>query len=122
MALAMLGEQDESLCRDYEHRAPYLLSAFIGECSELGGFYRSARGEAVEESSYGVPELDGEFPLPERFVGAAAAYLAALLVEAENEALSDRLFARYADEISRISQASGEKCSVRDVYGINTWD
>ena len=50
-ALALLGEVDEELCRDYEQRTPYLLGAFIGECSELGGFYRAARGEADGEVS-----------------------------------------------------------------------
>ena len=123
-ALALLGEVDEELCRDYEQRTPYLLGAFIGECSELGGFYRAARGEADGEVSLGSVELDAEFPLPERFSVAAAAYVAALLVEAENEALSDRLFARYADELSRISQASlsGQRVSIRDAYAASAWD
>ena len=119
-ALALLAEEQYEDCADYESRAPYLLAAFVNECREVNGFYHAAHGkEAEEQEGCVMMDLDGEFPLHTRFASAAASYLAALLVEAESETLSDRLFARYADEITRIrcEGCSGSSTSIRDVYG-----
>ncbi len=121
-ALALLSEQEYEDCGDFEARAPYLLAAFVNECREVSGFYRAARTENTREAEGSVMlDLDGEFPLHSRFTSAAAFYLAALLIEADNEPFSDRLFARYADEITRIGRdgCSGVLTSIRDVYGFN---
>ena len=118
-ALALLAEEQREDCADYEERAPYLLGAFLNECNEAGGFYRSSHGlEGEMDKMTLCPDLDREFLLPDRFGAAAAFYLAALLVEREDESFSDRLFARYADEITRILRdgCPGVSVSIRDVY------
>lgn len=120
-ALALLAEEQYEDCGDYEARAPYLLSCFVAECREVDGFYRAARGGENGAEMAAVMDLDDVFPLHERFMGAGALYLAAMLVETENESFSDRLFARYAEEIKRITSegCSGVSVSVRDVYGFD---
>ena len=121
-ALALLAEEQYEDCADYESRAPYLLAAFVNECREVNGFYHAAHGDQVTtQDNCVLLDLDGEFPLAGRLASAAASYLAALLVEAECESLSDRLFARYADEITRIrcEGCSGASTSIRDVYGFD---
>lgn len=118
-ALALLAEEQYEDCLDYEARAPYLLGAFLNECNEAGAFYRSAHGQSEGEDEMTLcPDLDGEFPLPTRFASAAAFYVAALLVEREDESFSDRLFARYADDVTRILRdgCPGVSVSIRDVY------
>jgi hypothetical protein len=121
-ALALLAEEQYEDCGDYEARAPYLLAAFVNECREVSGFYRAAHGErgSMEEGLV-MLDLDGEFPLHNRLSSAAAFYLAALLVEGEDEALSDRLFAHYAESVSHISEqgCSGVSAGIRDVYGLD---
>lgn len=122
-ALAMLAEEQYEDCPDYEARAPYLLAAFVNECREVNGFYHATHGGEADRAEEGTAlDLDGEFPLHSRLSHAAAFYLAALLVEGEDEGLSDRLFARYADSITRITQegCSGVSMPVRDVYGFDT--
>lgn len=121
-ALALLSEQEYEDCGDFEARAPYLLAAFVNECREVCGFYRAAHGTAARDDECVVMlELDGEFPLQARLASAAAFYLAALLIEGEDEALSDRLFAHYAESLSRLTQegCSGELVGIRDVYGFD---
>ena len=120
-ALSLLAEEQYEDCADYEARAPYLLGAFLNECNEAGAFYRSAHGQETRGGDRDpeiCPDLDSEFSLPARFAGAAAFYLAALLVEREDEAFSDRLFARYADDVTRILHdgCPGVSVSIRDVY------
>jgi hypothetical protein len=115
-ALALLAEEQYEDCGDYEARAPYLLAAFVNECREVGGFRRAAADEGDV-----MLDLDGEFPLSKRLASAAAFYLAALLVESEDEGLSDRLFAHYAESVSSLTQqnCSGELIGIRDVYGFD---
>ncbi len=117
-ALSLLAEDQYEDCSDYESRAPFLLSVFFGECREADGFYRAAHGACGGEEGGFPADLDENFPLHPRFAGAGALYLAALLVEAEAAELSDRLFARYAEELNRILRLGtpGECVSIRDVY------
>lgn len=118
-ALALLAEEQREECSDYEARTPYLIGAFLNECNEAGAFYRSAHGQGGEgEAALLCPDLDSEFALPDRFASAAAFYVAALLVEREDESFSDRLFARYADAVTRILRdgCPGVSMSIRDVY------
>ncbi len=117
-ALALLAEEQYEDCGDYEARAPYLLACFVAECREADGFYGASRGSRRESQMAATVDLDDVFPLHERFMGAGALYVAAQLVETENESFSDRLFARYAEEIKRITSegCSGVSVSIRDVY------
>ena len=120
-ALALLAEEQYEDCGDYEARAPYLLACFINECCETDSFYHAARGTHGRTDMSAAVDLDDVCPLHERFMGAGALYLAAMLVETENESFSDRLFARYAEEIKRITSegCSGVSVSIRDVYGFD---
>ena len=88
-ALALLAEEQDELCEDYAQRAPYILATFFNECREVNAFYRYARHGTVCDGADGElnTELDAEFPLAERFFSAGAFYLAAMLVELENEEL-----------------------------------
>ena len=115
-ALSLLAEQQDELSADYEERAPHILAAFFCECREVLGCRGTSDGQG--EASV-LPDLDVEFPLPERFFSAGAHYLAATLVETENEELCDRLFARYASVMSSMAQDACEVGSVRDVYGFS---
>ena len=101
-ALRLIGETAESN-EDYEDRAPYLLAAFFTESAETDAAYRKEHSLAphVRVSSVCVP-LDTEFPYADRFVSAASAYLAAMLVIDENMELSDKLFDRYCDSLATI--------------------
>ena len=121
-ALALLSEEDYEDLGDYEARAPYLLAAFVNECREVGGFCRTAHGNGTDTDEGALMlDLDGEFPLHARLASAAAFYVAALLIEGEDEALSDRLFAHYAEGVSRLTQegCSGDLVGIRDVYGFD---
>ena len=115
-SLALLAEQQDELSADYEERAPHILAAFFCECREVLGYRGTAEGQ---DMACTMPDLDDEFPLPERFFSAGAHYLAATLVETENEELCDRLFARYASAMSSMAQGAGEISIVRDVYGFS---
>ena len=122
-ALALLAEEQDELNEDYASRAPFILSMFFCECREANAFYRTARGQMTRDGdALGVmPDLDDEFPLSERFFTAGVFYMAAMLVEIENDALCDRLFAHYAHAISTITGrgAPARPESIRDVYGFS---
>ena len=120
-ALALLAEEQDELSVDYEERAPHILSAFMSECRELDGAYRRSHGGDEIPEDGGSVDLDDEFPLSQRFFTAGVYYLAALLVENENDALCDRYFARYAAVLKSITEASalGTSSSIRDVYGFH---
>lgn len=120
LALAYLAEESEADCADYEERAPLLLGAFVQECREMNEFYRFSHGLESSQMLSGLSlSLEDDFPLEDRFAPAAALYLAAMLIEMEDETISDRFFARYADEISRICQMGmpAVRESIGDVYG-----
>ncbi len=118
-ALALLAEEREELCGDYETRAPYLLAAFINESREVNTFYRMMNGGDDANLDVGAAvDLDADFPLEDRFCPVGAYYLAALLIEPEDEVLSDRLFAHYADALACVSRGIPvEKETIRDAYG-----
>ena len=125
-ALSILAEEQEELCDDYQQRAPYILATFFCECREVNAFYRTAHRQALpdEDDPSSLPGLDEEFPLSERFFTAGVFYMAAMLVEMENDQLCDRLFSRYADAISRITREGSvaQSTTVRDVYGFHHCD
>lgn len=104
-SLALLGENscDVGRAEDYEERAPYLLAAFCSEAGSLDRHYRRALGlsEQKEFSPVSLSLSDG-FPLSDRFFSAAVGYLASMLVVDEDQALSDKLFARCCDTLSSL--------------------
>lgn len=88
---------------DYSARGPYLLATFCTEAKELDTAYRKSKG-LPDAPDFDEVELDpiSRFPLSDRFVTAASAYIAAMLTIDENEALSDKLFDIYCDNMARI--------------------
>lgn len=118
-ALALINEPDNGNADDYAERAPYLLAAFCGEAGGIDAAYRKSKG-LPSQPSYGsvMIGLEESFPLSNRFAGAAALYLAAMLVIDENEELSDRLYGRYCDRMSKIcSEIPGVLEKITDIYG-----
>ena len=94
------GEND-----DYEERAPYIIAAFCTDVRETDEAWREASGKEDGETaacSSVCIGLDEEFPLSDRFAPSAAYYLAAILVLESNETLSDRLYDKCSDAVSRI--------------------
>ncbi len=116
-----LGESDAARHADYDERAPYLIAAMCDEARAIDAVFRRATGEPSQpEFSPVCIELDSPFPLTDRFAAPAAAYLAAMLVMDENEALSDTLYSRYCDLMSDICAACpASSKTIIDVYGFN---
>ncbi len=115
-ALAMLAEEQDELSADYEERAPHILATFHCECREALGLHSTA---VSDDSEPLLPDLDDTFPFSDRFFAAGVYYMAAALVETENDGLCDRLFSHYANAMSRISRGMGEAVGTRDVYGFH---
>ena len=88
---------------DYTSRAPYLLATVCCEAKELDARYRKANGLS-DAPDFNEVEIDpiNTFPLCERFVGAASAYLAAMFIIDEDAPLSDKFFDIYCDNMARI--------------------
>ena len=103
-ALHLIGERADAIeNEDYIERAPFILAAFCTECAETDTAYRLEKGLAPRESTSNVSlPIDSDFPCADRFVNAAASYLAAMLVIDENMELSDKLFDRYCDSMATI--------------------
>lgn len=104
---------------DYAERAPYLLACFCNECVGMDNAYRKAHG--MEDGTYTestVVTLSSDFPFAGIFANAAVSYLASMLVLDENETLSETLFDRYADTLSRIRSSIPAKAEkITDRYG-----
>ena len=115
-ALALLAEKQDELSADYEERAPHILAAFLCECREALGLHG---GVQSNEDASVLADLDGTFPFSDRFFSAGVYYMAATLVETENDELCDRLFSHYANAMSCISRGMGEVMETRDVYGFH---
>lgn len=116
-----LGESDAARRADYDERAPYLIAAMCDEARAIDAAFRQATGEPAQTQFSPVClELSAPFPLTERFAAPAAAYLAAMLVLDENEALSDTLYSRYCDLMSDLCAACpASSKAIIDVYGFN---
>lgn len=121
-ALALLCEEQDELSADYEERAPHILRAFFCECGEMDGAYRRSGNGVPAFDGTSLPDLDDEFPLSSRLFTAGVYYMAATLVENENDAQCDRYFARYATALKSVKDQllTGESYSIRDVYGLHT--
>ena len=119
-ALRILAESsDPADNADYAERAPFIIAAF---CTQNAALDKATRRMLSEGSQHDFNaayiELDDEFPLLERFAPAAALYLASMLVMEDFEDLSDRLYDRYCDLVSRFCEAvCVENSPITDVYG-----
>ena len=126
-ALCLLDEPDDALrLNDYASRAPYILSGFYYENAALDDRYRAIGGDGERKTAISVPsELDGDFPLSERFVYAASNYLASMLVCDSDSELSDKLLKITAESLQKISGGfsegdagvCGESHGIVNVYG-----
>ena len=103
ISMVSLFPLDSEGTEDYTERAPYLIATFLNRCAPLDRLYRRANmlGSATAFDGAVFP-LDDVFPLSAVFATAATYYLAAMLVLDENEEMSDRFFAMYADELTSI--------------------
>ena len=118
-ALRLLNEKggvDEN--DDFAERAPYILSSMFTEAARLDKNYRLASGLGEQPPIGAVyTELDSEFPLSDRFVGAAAFYLASMLIVDDNDELSDLFYDRYSDSMSAIcAETRGTAEKIKNVY------
>ena len=118
-ALALLGEtreNEETL--NYRERAPYIIATFCCNAASVDRDFReSHKLDAQGEFSDVYISLDEAFPLSRRFVGACAYYLASMLVSESDEGLSERLFEKYCDSLSRaVSEIPFSKEKVKNVY------
>ena len=103
-ALCLIGESgDVEDNEDYEERAPYLIAAFCTEAKDIDASYRESMkmSPAKEIDCVHIP-LESAFPLADRFVNAAANYLAAMLIIDENTDLSDKIYDKYCDLMATI--------------------
>ena len=105
-ALRLLGENEtDGDTSDYEDRATYLLATFCTEQAPIDNRYRLANGQGARPAfAKATVELDGWFPLSDIFLPISEYYLAAMLAMDENEELSDRYFAMYADALASVVQ------------------
>ena len=118
--LRILAESlDEGDNADYEERAPYLIAAFCTQTEDVDRALRKSLGESSQMDFNSVYiALEDEFPLLDRFAPAAALYLASMLVMDDFEALSDRLYEKYCDHISKICDNFPTlNTSIVDKYG-----
>lgn len=105
-ALRLLGESvNDGENDDYKERAPYLLASFCNEAKSTDKAWRLSVdvGSQGEWNSVCIP-LTQKFPLCDRFASAAAFYVAAMLVIDTDESLSDKLYERFCDAMSTISE------------------
>ena len=118
-ALALLGETRENeLSLGYRERAPYLIATFCCNAASVDRDFReSHRLGAQGEFSEVYVSLDDPFPLCKRFVGACAYYLASMLVSESDESLSERLFEKYCDALSKaVSEIPYVKGKTKSAY------
>ena len=104
-ALVHIGQStDTANTSDYEERAPYLLAAFCATVKSLDKKVRKIDGSGSQTTFSSVfQSLDQYFPLSDRFIPAAALYVASLLVIDEDSALSDSLYDKYCDNVASIA-------------------
>ena len=119
-SLKILAESTEaSDTADYAERAPFIIASFCTQNADLDKATRRMLGEGSQHDfNAAYIELDNEFPLLDRFAPAASLYLASMLVMEDFETLSDRLYDRYCDLVSRFCEAvCVENSPITDVYG-----
>ncbi len=121
-ALRLIGEirPDEARTEDYLERAPYILANAVADLGRLDIFYREALGleaQTIKEGTELCLPLSETFPLSKRFVGAASAYLASLLLIDENPSLSDKLYDNFCVSVTAITEEiPAERQRILDMY------
>ena len=118
-ALAFLGETPDDLGDgELAERASYIIAGFCADNAELDRDFRETHTLPAQDSFSEVYlELEEDFPLSSRFSRAAALYTASMLVIDENESLSDSLFEKYCDALSRaVSEIPFAKGKIHDIY------
>ena len=121
-ALRLIGETqpDEARTEDYLERAPYILANAVSDLSRLDVFYREALSlepQNLKEGTELCLPLSETFPLSKRFVSAASAYLASLLVIDENPTLSDKLYDKFCVGVTAITaEIPAERQKILDRY------
>ena len=118
-ALRLLNEKgDEGDHEDYAERTPYILASMFSEASSADKNFRAANGGSKQPSfSHTYADLDGDFPLSDRFASAAVFYLASMLIIDENDELSDSFYDKYCDSLaSIISETPAISGKTKNVY------
>ena len=88
---------------DYEERAYFILAAFCQTAHDVNNAIRRAKGlDPIEESEAVCLDPNGKFPCETRLAVAAEHYLGAMLIIDDFPDLSDKLYDKYCDIISRI--------------------
>ena len=91
---------------DYEERAPYLVAIFCSEESSTDAALRRLYGQAqVQYSDSVYMGLEESFPMLPALAPAAAYYLAAMLVIDDDTELSDKLYEKYCDSMSKLCES-----------------
>ena len=106
-AIRLLAESTNAVDNeDYEERAPYLVAIFCSEeCSTDAALRRLHGHEQITYSDSVYMGLEESFPLLSSLAPAAAYYLAAMLVIDDNVELSDKLYEKYCDSMSRLCES-----------------
>ncbi len=118
-ALSLLGEAaDEDGVGELADRASYIIASFCSDNAEMDRDFRETHALPSQASFSEIYlELEENFPLSPRFAKAAALYTASMLILDENETLSDSLFEKYCDALSRaVSEIPYTKGKTRNIY------
>ena len=104
-ALVHIGQSAETAnTDDYEARTPYLIAAFCSTVRSLDKKLRKIEGLGTQNAFSPVHlSLDQYFPLCDRFIPAAALYVASMLVIDEDAELADSLYDKYCDNVASIA-------------------
>ena len=116
MSLALVDERETvGDVSDFEERAPYLLASFCSLCKTLDKKLRERDSLDAQSSFSSVKlKLSDDFPLCERLVAPAAAYLASTLIADETPSLSEKLYDKYCDAIATL----GAECSCSSITNV----
>ena len=117
-ALALIAVFEQGDTDDYLERTPYLAAAFCTEAQDSDNAMRASRGEPPTTAFNAVYlPLDSVFPLLDCFCTAASLYIAAMLIIDEDEELSDSIYEKYCDEMSRLTDSIPcVSAPIRDKY------
>ncbi len=118
-ALALLGEHpDPDGTHEFAERASYLTATFCANTAVIDRDFRESHGlDPQPRFSEVYLELDDPFPFCERFAAPASYFVAAMLILDENESLSDSIYEKYCDALSRaVSEIPCKKERITNVY------
>ena len=85
---------------DFSARAPYIIASFCGMASAVDKHYRKGFSLGAQPAfNRAQIDLTAQFPLADRFVPSAAAYLASMLIAPENPDLAAALRKSSRDDL-----------------------